>query len=68
MLVRDASGQAKKLCPEDLVGGLQFYQPRGVGVGKAPLFLSGSSSSSLAPGKVCIQMSRRAVLKLLPLV
>ena len=32
------------------------------------LFLSGSSSSSLVSGKVCIPISRRAVLKLLPLV
>ena len=48
--------------------GPRFYSPRGVGVGKAHLFLSGSSSSSLVPDKVCIQISRRAVLKLLPLV
>ena len=38
-----------------------------MGVGKACLFLSGSSSSSLVSGKVCIQISRRAVLKLLTL-
>ena len=31
-------------------GGLQFYPPRGVGVGKACLFLSGSSSSSWVSG------------------
>ena len=49
-------------------GGLQTYHPRGVVVGKARLFLSGSSSSSLVSSKVCIQISRRAVLKLLPLV
>ena len=47
-------------------GGPQFYHPRGVGVGKATS--SGSSSSSLVSGKVCIQISRRAILKLLPLV
>ena len=29
---------------------LQFYHPRGVGVGKACLFFSGSSSSSLVSG------------------
>ena len=28
-------------------GGLRFYHPRGVGMGKACLFLSGSTSSSL---------------------
>ena len=31
-------------------GGTQFYHPRGVGVGKVHLFLSGSSSSSLVSG------------------
>ena len=31
---------------------VQFYPPRGVGVGKARLFLSGSSRSSLVSGKV----------------
>ena len=51
MLVRDASGQAGKLCPKDPVG-YSFYHPRGVGVGKARLFLSGSSSSSVVSGKV----------------
>ena len=39
-----------------------------MGVGKVCLFLSGSSSSSLASGKLCIQISWRVVLKLLPLV
>ena len=33
-------------------GGPQFYPPRGVGVGKARFFLTGSSSSSLVSGKV----------------
>ena len=65
--MRDASGQARNLCPED-PGGLQFYHPREVGVGKACLFLSGSSSSSLVFGKAGIQISRRRVLKSLPLV
>ena len=37
-----------------------------MGLGKACLFLSGSSSSSLVSGEGCIQISRRAVLKLLP--
>ena len=60
MLVRDALPRGS--------GGLQFYHPRGVGVGKALLFLSGSSSSSLVSGKMCIQISWRVVLKLLPLV
>ena len=49
-------------------GGLQFYHPKGMGVGKAQLFLSRSSSSSLVFNKVCIQITQRAVLKLLPLV
>ena len=40
-------------------GGLQFYHPRGVGVRKDCLFLSGSSSSSLVSGKVCIQISKK---------
>ena len=66
MLVRGASGQAWKL-PRGSCG-LQFYYPRGVGVGKDHLLLSGSTSSSLVSGKVCIQISRRVVLKLLPLV
>ena len=55
-LVRDTSRQARKLYPED-PGGPQFYHPSGAGVGKAPLFLSGSSSSSSVSGKVCIQIS-----------
>ena len=37
--------------------GPQFYLPREVGVGKARLFLSGRSSSSLESGKVRIQIS-----------
>ena len=45
--------------------GLQFCHPRGVGVGKDCLFLSGSSSSSLVS---CIQISGRVVLKFLPLI
>ena len=39
-----------------------------VGGGKARLFLSGSGSSSLVSGKVCIQISWRVVFKHLPLV
>ena len=49
--MRDASGQVQKLCSEDPVG-YRFYHSRRVGVGKAHLFLSGSSSSSLISGKV----------------
>ena len=48
--------------------GLQFYHPREMGVRKDSLFLSGSSSSSLVSSKVCIQISRRVVLKLPSLV
>ena len=44
------------------------YPPRGVGVAKAHLFLSGRSSSSWVSAKACIQISRRAVLELLPSV
>ena len=33
MLVRDASGQARRLCPQDLVG-YSFIIREGVGVGK----------------------------------
>lgn len=36
-------------------GGPQFYHPRGVGVGKACLFLAGSGGSSLVSRTVCIQ-------------
>ena len=32
--------------------GYSFYQPRGVGVGKARLFLSGSSNFSLVSGTI----------------
>ena len=67
MLVRNASRQAQKLCPEDPVG-YSFYQPRGVGVGKDHFFLPGNSSSSLVAGKVYIQINRKVVLKLWPLV
>ena len=56
MLVRDASGQAGKEAGPRRPGGPQFSHPRGVGVGKAHLFLPGSSSSSLVSGKVCIQV------------
>ena len=41
---------------------------KGSWVGKDCFFLSKSSSSSLVSGKACIQISRRAILKLLPLV
>ena len=46
--------------------GLQFYHPERVLIGKAGLFLSGSSSSSLVTTKVCILIRRRVVLKFLP--
>ena len=36
--MRDASGQTRRLCPQDEVG-YQFYHPRGVGEGKDCLFL-----------------------------
>ena len=65
--MRDESGQAQKLCPEDLVG-YSFYHPRAVGVGKDHLCLSGSTGSSLVSLKVCMQIRRRVVLKLLPSV
>ena len=42
--------------------------PRGMGVGKACLIFSGSSSSSLVSGEMCIQISWRWVFKLLLLV
>ena len=54
-LVRASRGQARKLLPSRIQWA-QFYHPRGVGVGKACLFLSGNSSSSLVSGKVCIQI------------
>ena len=50
-MVREAQPQGSS--------GLQFYPLRGVGVGKSCLYLSGSSSSSLVSGKVCIQIHRR---------
>ena len=56
--MRDASEQALGSSAPGS-GGLQFYHRRGVGVGKTLLFLSGSSSSSLVSGKVCIQIHRR---------
>ena len=65
MLVRDAGRQAREALPW-WSGELQFYRLRGVRVGKALLFLSGSSSSSLVSSKVCIQIAeeRRVGLKL----
>ena len=56
MLVRDASERARKLYPKKPqappnCGGLQFYHPNGVGVGKAHLLLSRSSTSSLVSGQ-----------------
>ena len=60
MLVRDAGGQAGRLCPYPLSGGLQFYHPRGVGVGKDHLFLGVVTPSSVS-GKVYIQISKRVV-------
>ena len=61
--VKDASGQAWKLRPR-----IWFYHPRGVGVAKACLFLSGNSSSSLVSRKRYIQISWKVVFKLLPSV
>ena len=55
-------------CRQGRSDGLQFYPPRGVWIGKDRFFLSGSSISSLVSGKLYIQISRREVLKLLPLV
>ena len=51
-----AGRPAKILCFKDPL--LKFYHPRGVGVGKDHLFLSGRSSSSLVFGRVCIQISK----------
>ena len=65
MLIRGASGQAQKLCPEDPVG-YSFIIHGEMGLAKDRHFLSESSSSSLISGKVCFQISRRVVLKLLP--
>ena len=48
--MRDASRQARSLCPKDLVG-YSVFHPKEVGVGKMlPLSLSSSSSSSLVSG------------------
>ena len=63
--MRDASGQAQKLCPEDSLG--TVLSSKG-SKGWKGLFPSGSSSSSLVSSKVCIQIRRRVVLTLLPLV
>ena len=62
MLVRGASGQAWKLCPE--VGYSFIIQGEWVS-GKTTSFFT---SSYLVSVKVCIQISIRVVLKLLPLV
>ena len=71
LLGQDACERCKWAGKEVLLrgsGGLQFHHPRGVGVAKDFLFPSGSTGFSLVSGKVCIQISRRAVLKLLPCV
>ena len=62
----DAWERCRQTGTEALPRGSQ-WATRGVGVGKARLFLSGSGSS-LVSGKVCIQIRRRVVLKLLPSV
>ena len=59
MLVRDSSGQARRLKV-----GYGFIIRGKWGVRKDHLFLSASSSSSLVSGKVYIKVSRRAVLGL----
>ena len=67
MLVKGCKQAGKEALPQES-SGLNIYHPRGEGVRKEHLFLSRSSSSSLVSGKVCIQISRRVILKLLPLV
>ena len=64
--MRDASGRAWELCPEEpRIQWATVLSSKGRGVGRARLLLSGSSSSSSVSRKVCIQISRRAILKLL---
>ena len=58
MLMREVSGQARKLCPR--IQWATVLSSKGNGKG----CLSGNSSSSLVSCKVCIQISRRMVLKL----
>ena len=65
--MRDASWHAGKLLTKDLRWA-SFIIQGAWGAGKDSLFLSGSSSSSLISLKVCIQVGRRVVLKLLPWV
>ena len=67
MLVRDASGQVRKLCPKDQVGYSFIIQGEWV-LEKTTHSSFLSSSFSLVPGKICVQISRSAVLKLLALV
>ena len=62
MLVRDANRQARRLYPKDL-GGKVLSSKESGGQKKDSLFLSGSSSSPLIAGKMCVQISGRAVLK-----
>ena len=64
--MRGASGQAQKLCPKDLVGYSYIIQSEW-GSEKTP-FNNSFNNSSLVSSKVCIQISRGVVLKLLPLV
>ena len=66
--MRDARGQARRLCPKDSISWATVLAIKGSGGWKDCLFLSRTSSFSLVPCKVCIQISRRVVLKLLPLV
>ena len=62
--MRDASRQARRLCPKNYVG----YSPRGVRVRKDCLLFFLYSSFSLVSVMVLIQISRKVVLKLLFLV
>ena len=62
--MRDASGQARRLCPEDPVGYSFILQgERGA---EKPASSLPSSSLVSGGGEVCIQISGRAVLKVLP--
>ena len=64
MLVKDANGQARRLCPKDRVG-YSFIIQEEWGWEKNAFSSFLSSSSSLVSG---IQISGRVILKLLPLV
>ena len=68
MLVRDASCWARRLCPPPHPVGYSFIIHVEWGLENRLLPLFSSSSSSLVCGKVYIQISVRAALKLLPLI